>query len=375
MPDRVSDRPATTVSARCFFAIVVCYLQGTLLYTMYDYQSLGHDAWVALFVAGALFVPCALLYCALFARGGREALPGLLERAYGQRGGKVCAALYAVYFIYMCALNLRQSVQFVNANIMTEIPNWLPTVLLLIPCLLACRAGLRYFSSVAPALSAILYLLLLLLSCLLLRSLRPDFLLPVLHAKPFEYLRGSLLCFTMPFGELVCVLLMMPHVRFTPARTRTLPLFRSLLGGFLLGFLFMAVIVVRDSMILGPFSTVMSYPSYEVIRFARVGNVLARIESIFDLPFLFILSFRLSVQLWCAAELLRELLPEGRVRRLTVPGVCVLAGLLSQYMTRSNVGLLNWVLSRLPLLLLVPQLLIPGVAFLVLACKKRKNIV
>ncbi len=346
----------STITPRQFTALVACYIQGSLLSMMYYYQRSGHDAWLMLIFAGVLFLPLIFVYSSLLKSSKGRGLPGMLENSFGGPGGKVFALAYLIYFIYLAAFSLRQSAQFINIDILIEVPIWVPILLMALVCWYGSRKGIHFFGFAAPALCVSLYILLILLTVFLFPLLQPRFLFPILHRGPGEYMMPVLIPFMMPFGELVCMTMFMGRVRVD--NSRKFPLAKSFLGGFLLGFIYVLVVLLRDILVLGPFASILSYPAYEVIRFASIGSVITRIESIFNLPFLFILFFRISIQLWCATQLMREIFPKGKPRILC--GVTTLLVTVSAYIfASSNVAMLNKAITWIPLFFLIPQVGIP----------------
>lgn len=346
-----------TITPRQFAALVACYIQGSLLSMMYYYQRSGHDAWLMLIMGGVLFLPLIFLYCRMLGISRGEGLSGMLSHSFGKIAGKVVLLAYLIYFIYLAAFSLRQSAQFINIDILVEVPIWIPIVLMGLVCWYGSSKGVSFFAFTAPILCVGIYILLLFLTAFLFPRIQPRFLFPVFDRTWGDSIIPILLPFTMPFGELVCMTVFMGRVRM-PERVGKYPLWKSFLTGFILGFFFVLVVLLRDILVLGPFASILSYPAYEVIRFASIGSVITRIESVFNLPFLFILFFRISIQLWCSIELMREIFPKAAGKKL-----CLLTTLLvaaSAYIfASSNVAMLNKAITWIPLFFLIPQVAIP----------------
>ncbi|MBR5280431.1 MAG: endospore germination permease [Clostridia bacterium] len=345
-----------TITPRQFAALVACYIQGSLLSMMYYYQRSGHDAWLTVLVGGVLFLPLIFLYCRMLGLSNGMGLSGMLSYGFGKIAGKVILLAYLVYFIYLAAFSLRQSAQFINIDILIEVPILVPIVLMGLVCWYGSSKGVSFFAFAAPVLCVGLYVLLLFLTAFLFPRIQLRFLFPVFRRSWEDSILPVLIPFTMPFGELVCMTVFMGRVRIS--ETDKYPLWKSFLTGFILGFFFVLMVLLRDILVLGPFASILSYPAYEVIRFASIGSVITRIESVFNLPFLFILFFRISIQLWCSIELMKEIFAktsEKRLRWITALLVTVSAYIFAS----SNVALLNKAITWIPLFFLIPQVGIP----------------
>lgn len=344
------------ISPRQFTCLVACYIQGSLLSMMYYYQRSGHDAWLMFALGGILFVPLIFVYCRLLHHSGGKSLPDMLTHSFGLYAGKVFTLAYLIYFIYLAAFSLRQAAQFINIDILIEVPIWVPILLMALVCWYGSSQGVRFFGATAPILCVGFFLLLILLTAFLFPLLQPRFLFPMLNGTLEEYLMPVLIPFVMPFGELICMTVFMGKVQVDSQRK--MPLAKHFFRGFLLGFVFVLVVLLRDTLVLGPFASILSYPAYEVIRFASIGSVVTRIESIFNLPFLFILFFRISIQLWCAMQLMQSIVPSGKGRLIC--GVTTLLVTASAYIfASSNVAMLNKAITWMPLFFLLPQVVIP----------------
>lgn len=350
-----------TITPRQFTCLIACYIQGSLLSMMYYYQRSGHDAWLMFVFGGILFVPLIFVYSRLLHASQGGSLPKMLENSFGYYAGKVFTLAYLVYFIYLAAFSLRQTAQFINIDILIEVPILVPIVLMALLCWYGSSKGVRFFGTTAPILCIGLFVLLIFLTAFLFPLLQPRFLFPMLGSTPGEYVMPILLPFMMPFGELICMTVFMGHVQMD--LDGNFPLAKNFFRGFLLGFAFVLIVLLRDTLVLGPFASILSYPAYEVIRFASIGSVITRIESIFNLPFLFILFFRISIQLWCSIQLMQSVFP--KVKRRLVCGIATLLVTVSAYIfASSNVAMLNKAITWIPLIFLIPQLLIPVAALI-----------
>ncbi len=344
------------ITPRQFTCLVACYIQGSLLSMMYYYQRSGNDAWITFVFGGILFIPLIWVYSRLLRMSRGHALAHMLENSFGRYAGKVFTLAYLIYFIYLAAFSLRQTAQFINIDILIEVPILVPIILMALVCWYASSKGARFFGITAPILCVGLFVLLIFLTAFLFPLLQLRFLFPVLSGTPGEYVMPTLIPFMMPFGELVCMTVFMGRVQVDPGKK--FPLAKNFFRGFLIGFIFVLIVLLRDTLVLGPFAGILSYPAYEVIRFASIGSVITRIESIFNLPFLFILFFRISIQLWCAIQLMRSIFPKAKERLLC--GVTTLFVAISAYIfASSNVAMLNKAITWIPLFFLIPQVLIP----------------
>ncbi len=350
-----------------FIFIIACFIQGSSFYTMYYYHMAGNEAWLCLLAGILLGMLVAYLYGALGDSYPSCCLVQINEAVFGRIPGKILSFFYLYTFIVSCSMTMRETSQFVAGDLLME-TDWIPILtVFVLACAWASNAGTRYFASVSTFMCILMYVFTVLLFLLLLPMIEFKHLLPLGGHSALEYGRSVLYCTLMPFSELVVLLFLVPD--FKEAREQK-NLWKQFVLGILIGAPFIIILVLRDTLVLGPLLTAFYYPSYEVVRLINF-NVLSHIESLYGVLLIFILFFKSAVIFYCITKALARIFGcrKNIVFTAFTTGLMLLC---TQQLCSSNVSLMNLALHRIPYVLLAVQVGLPA---LTLAVSRVKNTV
>jgi spore germination protein KB len=78
--------------------------------------------------------------------------------------------------------------------------------------------------------------------------------------------------------------------------------------GLTIAAVMLLLVVLRDTVVLGKFISILSMPSYYSARYINIGNVLTRVEIIYAIVLVALMFFKVSVVYYAGASGLRQLL-------------------------------------------------------------------
>ena len=355
------------MTKRQFIFIIACFIQGSALYTMYYYHTIGNEAWISLICSILIGMLVVYLYSALCQAHPSSCLVKINEEVYGKIPGKIISFLYIYTFIVSCSMTMRESGQFVAGDLLME-TNWIYIlVVFVLACAWASNAGVRYFASVSTFTCISMYFFTLLLFLLLLPQIELKHLLPIGEHSGSEYVKSISLCTAMPFSELAVLMILVPELRDDKAKKG---IWKQFVLGILAGSPFLIITVLRDTLVLGPLLNTFSYPGYEVIWLINY-KMFSHIESLYGAFLIFLLFFKSAIIFYCITKAFTQIFDCQKNIVFTAFTVG-LTMLCTQQLCTSNIALLEFVLNRIPYILLIVQV---GLPLITLMISKIKNMV
>lgn len=260
------------------FCAMVLFLLGTT-WIFVPGAAMGRDAWIACvmgLVSGLLLV---LIYLRLYALFPGESLFMWLPRLCGPFIGRLLGSIYIIYFLYICARNLRDIAELLRLSFMNRTPVLALTLLQAALVALGAYYGLETSSRVKVLILPGVLLMMGAVTIGLWMHRYPLHLFPILEygLKPVWYYSFPTIT-TVPYGELVVFLVYLPLVRGRPQKTM---IAATITGGLILILTaFMAVLVIGAANLADS-----TLPYYTMVRAITFGDVLQRMDG-FIVPML-----------------------------------------------------------------------------------------
>ena len=254
---------------------VAAFILASNLLTSNLYQFAKNDSWVSVLIAFAASLLIVGIYSLLSRRYPGMSLPEINNAVYGKVVGKAVTVLYIFYFITLALFNTRDLGDFIKSSVLRETPRMLIFIVFILLCAWAVRKGpvnmTRYgFLATAVCIGAVLTNTLFLAD-----KYEPRFLLPVLTLPVRNYLIGAHIVTMLPFCEIMTFTMLIPHMH------RPLEFGRAMRKGLTIAAVMLLLVVLRDTVVLGKFTTIFSMPSYFTARYINIGDILTRVEIIY----------------------------------------------------------------------------------------------
>lgn len=282
---------ALKIKERDFAVAIICFLQGSTLFTIFFAQNLKWEAWIPALAGIVLSLPLVWVYSALATNFNGQNLCGINEIVFGKAAGKIITCLYIFYFIEITIFSTDDIGSFFSDYIMPETPKAMFFIMIIIVCAFAVRSGIENIMKMGFLILAFVTLSVIVNILLLANKINLKNFLPVFSQEFIKYVQSVHTAITMPFGEVV-VFLMFTHI--TDGNIK-----RGYLTGFLLGALSILIIIIRDISVLGVAMSIISVPSYEALRLIDISNILTRIEVLLSFNMVIMSFMKISV-LYCA---------------------------------------------------------------------------
>ncbi len=265
MKDRITGK-----QMECTIAL---FLIGSSLVTGSATQA-KQDTWFCMILALLLNIPLVWVHSQIL-----ELYPGRnyfenIVKACGKPVGKALCILLMIYSFHIAALVKKIFVNFIQTLNMPETPFIFILLSIVMVEFYMSKKRLFVVARVSKFTIPLLIVTVLMTMILSYSNLDPSNLKPVLRSDFRSMASGTLLIFTLPFGESV---LCAPMFGALDQREPVFPVF---LKGMLLGFSILLFANLRNLLILGNSESVFAYPSYQAVSVIGIGDFFTRIEVI-----------------------------------------------------------------------------------------------
>ncbi|HWS42631.1 MAG TPA: endospore germination permease [Pseudoflavonifractor sp.] len=301
------------ISGRRFLFTAICFTQASSLLTAFLVTVVFQDAWLVVLMGGLACLPLMWLYRELMVMFPGKNLLHILDEVYGPVLGKVFGAAYLWFFFTLASLNITDLGSLTKTTILEKTPGLVLVLTCVLVAAIAVRGGIGLVTRYSTLFTVTAFAIIGVSFLLIFNQLDIKNLFPIFDQPPMKYVQGVHIIVTIPFGELVAVLMLNANLKITRKETT-----RYLFLAFLLGALSVFIILVRDVAALGNTIDMFSSPSLMVMRLFSLGVTLGRLEVLFAVVLVMLLFFKIMVLYYVAVITAAQLLKVKEYRHLVL---------------------------------------------------------
>ncbi|MDF2567270.1 MAG: spore gernimation protein [Oscillospiraceae bacterium] len=264
------------ITAVQFMFSVACYMQASSLLTAFFVGITKQDSWIVVILAFLVCLPFLFIFISIMRNFPDKNLIQINTLVFGPVVGNIISAMYIWYFLTLTSLNLRDLSDFVHQTIMPKTPSIVIMFLFLLVCAWAVRFGIGVVTRYNTLFSIIQIVILALAVVFTANLIDFQNFLPMFDQPAMEYVHGTHVVSTIPFGEVVVFLMITPNIKLPPKKIS-----KFFLWGFVIGGIVLVVVILRDTAVLGNVLGLFSLPSFETQRMASLMEALSRLEIMF----------------------------------------------------------------------------------------------
>ena len=351
------------ISAQSLVFAVFCFMQGTMLRSGFIISVTRNDSWAMAFTAMLFTLALVACYAALMNRFPGKSLIEIDDILFGPVLGKVVSVLYLFFFLSLAALNTRDLGNFAMDFMLPETPSAAVLLLFLLACVYTIHKGIENLMRLSTLLCIVAVVTVIVNGILILKDVRLEFLKPLFRLPLSKYVQGTLTVSAVPMGEALAFTMIAPMLGRERKPGRPMAL------GIVLSTLFMAYVMLRDIMTLGPLVAIVSLPSFESVRYISLANFLTRMESLYAVVLSFLFLFKVSVLLYAFVLGFAEVLGMKRYQTLTLVSVA-LVFFYSLFVFESVMENMNWGATTAPFFSLTFEFLLPAISLAVAGLRR-----
>lgn len=280
----------TRISGTQFMFTAACFIQASVLLSTFFLKVTLQDSWMMIITGFLAALPIMLVFGSLMKTYPKNNLIEINDIVFGKVLGKFFSAFYIYFFINLTTLNLNDLGQFVQKTIMRNTPKFAIIVTFVIVCIWAIRYGLdvvtrhNFLFCIVSLTVAIIALM------LIFNEIDLNNFLPMFDQPPIKYVQSTHILATIPFGELVIMVMITPSIDIKPKKFT-----KFMILGVLIGLLNMLIVIARDTGVLGNAAILFTMPSFETLRLISIGQALSRMEILFATVLIILLFSKITL--------------------------------------------------------------------------------
>jgi spore germination protein KB len=303
----------TQISGTRFMFTVAFFLQSSALLTAFIAGNIRHDSWLAVMFGAIVSIPLIFLYRSIMVEFPDKNFLQVLEEVFGKVAGKILGAGMVWFFLTLSALNVTDLGNFAKITVMRETPHIVLTTMCIIVAVWAVRYGVKVVARYSALFTFIEFAIVAVSIILTINQLDLKNFLPMFDFEPIKYIQGTHIVLTIPFGELVVLLMLAPNCRLSKKNTT-----KYWFGGFAMGAVTLLIVLMRDIAILGNTIQVFTLPGLVTLRLVNLGEALSRMEILFAVAVIVLLFFKVTILGYASVVAIAQLTNFKSYRRLAL---------------------------------------------------------
>lgn len=354
-----------TVSGSQLVFTVVCYIESFSLITGFSFSVAGRDTWFAVITGAAVAALIFWMQLWVAKQFPGKDLMAINNCLFGKVWGRVFSILYLFYFLTLSSLNLRDMSDFVRSSILPDTPGVIAMLTSIAVCAWAVTKGMRVVLRYSTAFSILTFCALALTSIFIWGRMDWHNFLPVLDTPPIKLVQDTHLMSVIPFGTIVYQMIYCSAEEPKHAEKR-------LMKGFLLGGVFLLMVILRDTAVFGDMVSVLTIPSYATLRLAGFTEAFQGIDVVYATLLTLLEFFKISFLYYVVAVGTAEVLGLESYKPLVYTfGVLIVlyARILYPSMTAHNLS----AQTTVPFIWTFFELVLPFISLLRLLAMRRKE--
>lgn len=235
-------------------------------------KGAGHDAWIAVMIGIVEGLAVVWVFVTLSSRFRDKTIIQINDLVYGPILGKLISLLFIWYLFHTAVLVITINQWGFAPEIYPSTPREVILIVYLAACAATVFRGLEVIGRLSLILIGVSLILLGLDTLLLIPNMNLGNLLPVMDAPVSKILWAAHGAAMVPFAETIAFVMIFPFTA-SPKKNYGVVAASILVAGML-----SAIIIARNSAVLGKMAEVYIYPSYAAVRVVNYAGVFNRIE-------------------------------------------------------------------------------------------------
>lgn len=301
------------ISKEQLMFLIIGLIQASTLTAAFISGITKQNTWLILLMGFTIMLFLLLVYTSLNKKFPDRNLIEINDVIYGRYFGKVISILYIYYFWYIISANFRFTADFFCTYLFPETDITVFIIILAITCAYAIKKGIEVIARASFILGILTIINAVLLTALTIKDMNLSNFLPIFQINLKEFIQGTNLMISIPFGEIVTFLMIFPYVNDKKGVKK------SAFMGLIIGAVFFLIVILRNIAILGSLGPIHFLPSYQIARLINVGEVLTRMEILIAIILLFNEFVKICVMYYATVLSIAQFFKLRSYRPLVIP--------------------------------------------------------
>lgn len=328
--------------------------------------TVKQDFWISTLLSALIFLPIIFVYSRICALCPQQGLYEILQSLFGKAIGFLLILLFAAYALTIAALTLRNFVEFTVVIALEDTPKIPLMMAILFVVVFLAHQGLSVFGKWSAIICVIILVNLTFTILLSLDVIEVSRIKPVLDHSLSEITGDATSIGSIAIGETVLIMTFMGQVG--PGKSS----YKVYVWGLLVGIAALALVVLRNLLILGPeMVAIAKFSGYMAVRIVHMGTFFERMESIISFNLILMGITKIALCLSSATMGTAKLMKIDDYRKLLLP-VSLLALALCSVVFKTAFEMFTF--ARIYKYVVFPiQFVIPVIIWIVAEIKMRKK--
>lgn len=351
------------ISSTQLMFLVIGLLEANTLTAAFINPITKQNTWLVLSVGGIITLFLLRVYTSLSNMFPGKNLIEINDKLYGRYLGKVVSLLYIYYFWFIFSENIRFISGFFTTYLFTNIhPGVLSTVLVLV-CIYTLKKGVEVMARVVFILSSFSIIIAIIISIFTLGYIRLSNFLPLFQISPKDFLQGTNVMVSIPFGEVIVFLMFFPYVNDIKQVKK------SAFLGLIIGGLYFLTIIIRNIATLGNIGSLYVLPSFQVARLINLGDAITRLEALIAVSLLFNVFSKICIFYYATILSLSHFFSLRSYEPLVIP-VAIISLVMSVILFNSPVEESYYAVNIYPIYAVPFLIILPAISLVIASIKK-----
>lgn len=272
------------------------------------------DAWIVGLLTMALGVPVIWLYFYLGKQYPEMSIIGMANQIFGKWPGRVVAAFYIFFFIWITFHMTWHLYDFVG-HILHETPGSIITASYVIAMVIAILYGIEAFARASEILITFTLIIFFISMFLLLPKINIENLLPVLEEGIVPELKATFFLAAYTIYTLIALMMVFPHNLHDLQQGG-----KAIRRGYLWGMLVVTIVLLMSILVLGPnISANTRFAAYLFFMEIDIGGVFTRLEFVVAIIWLITLFIVDTTFFYAGVKGFAELFALKDYRKIVIP--------------------------------------------------------
>lgn len=315
----------------------------------------AQDSWIAVLLMGVLYLPMVLLYARLCALYPEKSLFDMMGALFGPVLRTAMLLLMSLYATFTLALMLRNFTEFTVVISLNNTPRIPLMIFLLLPVLYIASGGSKLLGRWSAVVFVFIVVNIVLTILLSLNIIDPSNILPIMDHKWGAVTMDASAVGAIAVGETALVMVIVGRLQ------KGANPYKTYLIGVLLGICLLALVILRNVLILGPvLEREAKFSTYMAVRIIDIGSFFERVESMISFNLILLGFTKMPAFLLASSMGAARLLKVENEKRLLVPmgllALALCAIIFKNTFEMYEYARVYW-LCALPFQLLIPLIL------------------
>lgn len=330
--------------------------------------SLGQDFWLSVVLAFIFFIPMMLIYSRILFLMPGKGLFNMFDTLFGKGLTFILTLIVCFYSLFAGSYILRVYVDYTSVISLQDTPLVPINILIIITAVYLAYKGFSVFGKWVSVATTLIATTVIISFFAAFNVMDFTSILPIFDHPISQIAENSLVLYSIPFGELIYILLIFDHVKIKEKKST----YKIFITGTILGTLLLLLIVLRNLCILGPGMIVSAkYASYQASRIIHLGSFLERVESIISFNLLLFGITKLAFFISITSKGISKLMKLDSYKSLIVP-ISLICMTISSIILKTTYEILDfyWIYKYLVFPI---QFIIPLLVWITAEIKNRKT--